>query len=142
MQEMLRAFSLAMPRAGRSIAARMEMMAITTNNSISVKAERTVPDPEQEGAGADRKRNKEEAPASIGPFCGKRASAQSCLTEVRRRRCDFKFRAIISILTASLAECGPRQRDFGKQLITSFSRLAQFVLSLRGICNFVALAVF
>src|SRR6266571_5088648 len=98
MQEMLRAFSLAMPRAGRSIAARMEIMAITTNNSISVKAEGTVPDSEQGRAGVDRKRNKEEAPAATGPFCEKlRFSGQPCLTEVRRRRCDFKFRAIISI---------------------------------------------
>src|SRR6267142_2372426 len=111
MQEMLRAFSLAIPRAGRSIAARMEMIAITTNNSISVKAERTVPDSEQMRALMDRKRNKKEAPAWTRSFCEKlRVSAQPCLTEVRRRRRDFKLRAIISILTASLAGCGPRQK--------------------------------
>ena len=37
MQDMLRAFSLAIDKAGKSIAARMEMIAITTSNSISVK---------------------------------------------------------------------------------------------------------
>src|SRR5882724_3641413 len=118
-QEMLRAFSLAMPRAGRSMAARMEMMAITTNNSISVKAERTVPDPEQESAGADRKRNKEEAPASNEPVCEDlRASSLSCLTKACPRYFDFEFRAIILILTASLAEFGPR-----KNVLENSSRL-------------------
>src|SRR6266571_7521622 len=93
MQEMLRAFSLAMPKAGRSIAARIEMMAITTNNSISVKAERTVPDSEQMRALMDRKRNKQEAPVCI-PHCEEVASAtQSCITGFRRGCCDSKFRA-------------------------------------------------
>jgi hypothetical protein len=40
MQEMLCAFCFALLRAGRSIAARMAMMAITTSNSINVKAQR------------------------------------------------------------------------------------------------------
>src|SRR5215471_3717782 len=39
MQPVPCAFCLALARAGRSIAARMAMMAITTNSSISVKAD-------------------------------------------------------------------------------------------------------
>jgi len=38
MQAILRAFSLAIASAGKSNAARMEMIAMTTNNSIKVKA--------------------------------------------------------------------------------------------------------
>ena len=37
-QEAAMAFSLALAKAGRSIAARIAMMAITTSNSIRVKA--------------------------------------------------------------------------------------------------------
>jgi hypothetical protein len=39
-QEAPNAFSLALANAGRSMAARMAMMAITTKSSISVKARR------------------------------------------------------------------------------------------------------
>src|SRR5438876_10524139 len=38
-QEMLRAFSLAIDNAGNNMAARMEMIAMTTSNSIKVKAQ-------------------------------------------------------------------------------------------------------
>src|SRR5438093_8273815 len=38
---MVRAFSFAIARAGKSKAARIEMMAITTSSSIKVNAERT-----------------------------------------------------------------------------------------------------
>ncbi len=40
MQLLRRAFSRALARAGRSIAARMAMIAITTRSSINVKASR------------------------------------------------------------------------------------------------------
>ena len=36
MHQMLRAFSLAIPSAGKSMAAKTEIMAMTTNNSINV----------------------------------------------------------------------------------------------------------
>jgi hypothetical protein len=40
MQEMPVAFALALLRAGKSMAARIAMMAMTTNNSINVNAPR------------------------------------------------------------------------------------------------------